>query len=138
MTHGEFIQKFKEYSEVHKFHWEQPTLSFKTTGEKFGITPQSASVMIRFVDNHKNDLQCEFLSKSTHESVLSLARTTDLTDPQRTRSYLVNKYKAKDLNGAINTWPSGLTASEVRKLLDAFGIEWFELDGVPYVHWNET
>lgn len=138
MTHGEFIAKFDRYLPAYNYYFDEGKKSSKATAEKFGISPLVAGIRVAFVANHLKDPRCEFLSDCTHYAVMQLSKSIDLSDPKKTRVDLVNKYKAKDTLGAVNRWPDNLTKSQVRRLLDSFGIEWFELDGFPYVHWNET
>lgn len=137
MYHSEFIQKFEQYKPVAEFHATLPGKGFKETADKFGISPLVAAAQVRFVEAHKNDPKCEILGDATHYIVLKLSATVDLSNPENTRKDLVSKYKASDLNGPLNKWPEEMTKSQVVKLLNAFNIKWFYLNGEPFVDWRE-
>lgn len=110
LRHGEFIAKMAKYKA--KDIWKD------------------------YRERHANDPQIPALAHETHYIVCNLSQIVDMTSLETIRKGLCEKYKSKSLTESLNH-KHAAPRVDLIKIMKASGLKWFELDGVPVIHWNE-
>lgn len=111
MKHGKFIENMARY--------------------------KSEGIWENYQARHANDPQCPMLSDWTHYLVCSVGKQIDLSSLAAIRKDLLSKFKAQSLDGKLNYKRNGVPRLLLRKVMEASGLRWFELNGNPVIHWDE-
>lgn len=134
LKHGDFIEKMARYKPVYDASISNPASTWRELGAQFKILPVVAKAAVKFVSHHANDpIRPEFADE-THKCVVRLSEYFDLTSPESIRAGLLANFKAEPPDGKLNRRHS-VRPSILKKVMKASGLEWFEKDEVPYIHW---
>lgn len=87
-------------------------------------------------ERHACDPQWPALGDETHYTVCNLSRIVDMSSLETIRAGLCEKFKAQADTGGINR-KHDVPKRDLIIIMKASGLKWFELDGVPMIHWNE-
>jgi hypothetical protein len=137
MLHGEFIEKMAKYKPWHEYQpsSEGKNTTSKAVANKFGVKPIQVSIGIRFYDRHKDEPQRPEYAAMTHKSVLDASHFLKLSSMDELRQQLIKHYGAM-VEDKIRPYQKFVSRRIIRQLLDKSGLEWFEKNNRPFVHWK--
>jgi len=135
MLHGDFIKKMADARPVweHAINFKGDN-KWKTIGKKFSILPVVASSKFRYYENHKCDPVVPEMSEFNHAKVMKCGGFFKLSDMDSVRSVLIEKCSSKLSFHKITTCK--IPKDILRFVLKLSGLEWFEKNGQPMVHWK--
>jgi hypothetical protein len=89
-----------------------------------------------YYNRHKTDPQCPWLGDVRHRLLMDSRNVVKFDTEQSMRVSMIKTFGA--VPGANSRrWVVGISKTKARRLMQATGMRWFELDGTPYIHWNE-
>lgn len=88
-----------------------------------------------FYERHKDDPQRPEFGEMTHKSVMDASHFLKLSDMVEFRKSLIREF-ATNPEGGLRPQKRFLSFRLIRQLLTKSGLEWFEKNHRPIVHWK--
>jgi hypothetical protein len=135
LTYGEFLEKLDRYALVAKRRGEGA--SWSDLAEEFKLrSPAVAATVVRCYERHSATPRLPVLASLSHATVAGALKALPFKDIPDLRSRLIRDYSAST-GGRIRPYPT-TPKRPVKILMDASGLDWFEKDGRPFIHWKHT
>lgn len=137
MLHTDFIEKMARYKPWYEYQpsSEGMDTTNKAVAKKFNVLPVVASAGVKFYSRHKDEPQRAEFGGMTHKSVVDASHFLKISDMGELRKELIKKFGC-EIGDKMRPYPKFVSRRLIRLILKNSGLEWFEKNNRPFVHWK--